>query len=118
MTPSKETRRAEGRDQPGRIPGEREKGRTQSRTTLPSGLARVDAAACRAVQTRFTALLHHVDVEALERAFWRQTRRASAGVDVMAATLSEWRDAFLFQDAIASSVNHIVKLPRPRRLAS
>ena len=81
MTPSKETRRAEGRGQPGRIPGEREKGRTRSRVTLPSGLARVNATAREAVQTRFTALLHHVDVEALERAFWRQKRRASAGVD-------------------------------------
>ncbi len=81
MTPSKETRRVEGRGQPGRIPGEREKGRTRSRVTLPSGLARVNATAREAVQTRFTALLHHVDVEALERAFWRQKRRASAGVD-------------------------------------
>jgi len=81
MTPSKETRRVEGRGQPGRIPGEREKGRTRSRVTLPSGLARVNATARGAVQTRFTALLHHVDVEALERAFWRQKRRASAGVD-------------------------------------
>ncbi len=34
-----------------------------------------------AVQTRFTALLHHVDIEALERAFRRQKRQASAGVD-------------------------------------
>ena len=81
MTPSKETRRAEGRGQPGRIPGEQGRGRTLSRISLPSGLARVNAAACGAVQTRFTALLHHVDVEALERAFWRQKRRASAGVD-------------------------------------
>ena len=41
----------------------------------------MNAAALAAVQTRFTALLHHLDVEALERAFWRQKRRASAGVD-------------------------------------
>jgi retron-type reverse transcriptase len=34
-----------------------------------------------AVQTRFTALLHHVDVEALERASRRQKRQASAGVE-------------------------------------
>lgn len=81
MTPSKETRRAEGRGQPGRIPGELGKGRTQSRITLPSGLARVNAAAHGAVQTQFAALLHHIDVDALERAFWRQKRRASAGVD-------------------------------------
>jgi hypothetical protein len=41
----------------------------------------VNAAARSAVQTRFTALLHHVDVDALERAFRRQKRQASAGVD-------------------------------------
>ncbi|MER8448391.1 group II intron reverse transcriptase/maturase, partial [Mesorhizobium sp. M1066] len=34
-------------------------------------------------QTRFTALLHHVDEEALYRAFRRQKRQASAGVDGM-----------------------------------
>lgn len=81
MTPSKETRRAEGRDQPGRNPSEKGRGRTQSRVALPSNLARVNAAARSAVQTRFTALLHHVDVAALERAFRRQKRQASAGVD-------------------------------------
>ncbi|HUZ74142.1 MAG TPA: group II intron reverse transcriptase/maturase, partial [Stellaceae bacterium] len=41
----------------------------------------MNAAARSAVQTPFTALLHHVDVVALERAFRRQKRRASAGVD-------------------------------------
>ncbi|MEC5325900.1 group II intron reverse transcriptase/maturase, partial [Aurantimonas sp. A3-2-R12] len=41
----------------------------------------MNAAACSAVQTRFTALLHHVDIEALGRAFRRQKRQASAGVD-------------------------------------
>src|ERR671911_868579 len=83
MTPSKDTRRAEGRDQPGRSPREGGRVRTQSRAALPFNLARVNAAAHAAVQTRFTALLHHVDVEALERAFRRQKRRASAGVDGM-----------------------------------
>jgi len=48
---------------------------------LPSHLARVNAAARRADRTRFTALLHHVDVAALERALRRQKRQASAGVD-------------------------------------
>jgi group II intron reverse transcriptase/maturase len=41
----------------------------------------VNAAARKAAHARFTALLHHVDIEALERAFRRQKRRASAGVD-------------------------------------
>ncbi len=44
-------------------------------------LQRVNAVARRSGQTRFTALLHHVDVEALERAFKRQRRGASPGVD-------------------------------------
>ena len=83
MTPSKETRRAEGRGQPGRNPGEGARVRTQSRVVLPSDLARVNAAARTAVQTRFTALLHHVDIAALERAFRRQRRQASAGIDGM-----------------------------------
>jgi RNA-directed DNA polymerase len=81
MTPSKETKRAAGRSQPGRSPGERGEVRTQSRVTWPSILARVNAAARKAAQTRFTALLHHVDVAALDRAFRRQKQRASAGVD-------------------------------------
>src|SRR6202165_6217025 len=81
MTQSKETRRAEGRGQPGRNPGEGTRVRTQSRAALPSNLARVNAAARMAVPTRFTALLHHVDIAALERAFRRQRRAASPGID-------------------------------------
>ena len=81
MTPPKETKRAEGRGQPGRNPGEGNRARTQSRVTLPPNLARVNAAARTAVRTRFTALLHHVNVTALERAFRRQRRQASAVID-------------------------------------
>lgn len=81
MTPLKETRRAEGRGQPEGIPRETARVRTQSRVALPPNLARVNAAARRAVHTRFTALLHHVDEAALERAFRRQRRQASVGVD-------------------------------------
>ena len=89
MTPSKETRRAEGRGQPGRNLGEGSRVRTQSRVALPSNLARVNAAARRAVQTRFTALLHHVDITALERAFRRQRRQASAGIDGLTVAMYE-----------------------------
>jgi RNA-directed DNA polymerase len=81
MTPSKVTRRAEGRGQLGGIPSEGGRVRTQSRVALPTNLARVNAAARAAGQARFTALLHHVDVEALQRAFRGQKRQASAGVD-------------------------------------
>ena len=83
MKPSKETRCAEGRDQPGGISRAEARVRTQSRAALPPNLARVNAAAQQAAQTRFTALLHHVDIAALERAFRRQKRLASAGVDGM-----------------------------------
>ena len=89
MKPSKETRRAEGRDQPGGIPRVEARVRTQSRAALPPNLARVNAAAQQAAQTRFTALLHHVDIAALERAFRRQKRLASAGVDGMTVAAYE-----------------------------
>jgi RNA-directed DNA polymerase len=56
---------------------------------LPPNLARVNAAARQAAQTRFTALLHHVDIAALERAFRRQKRLASAGVDGMTVAAYE-----------------------------
>jgi RNA-directed DNA polymerase len=89
MTPPKETRRAEGRGWPeGSL--RREAGvRTQSRVTVPPALARVNAAAVKAAQTRFTALLHHVDIAALERAFRRQKRQASAGIDGMTVAMYE-----------------------------
>jgi RNA-directed DNA polymerase len=83
MTLSKETRCAEGRDRPEGDPGAEAGGRTLSRIAYPPNLARANAAARRAVHTRFTALLHHVDLAALERAFRRQRRQASAGVDGM-----------------------------------
>ena len=41
----------------------------------------MNEAARRSGQTRFTALLHHVDVAALEKAFRRQRRAASPGID-------------------------------------
>ena len=79
----------EGRDQPGESPRERARGRTRSRRTLPPNLARVNAAAQRADQTQFTALLHHVDRAALGRAFRRQKRQASAGVDGITVQMYE-----------------------------
>jgi hypothetical protein len=56
---------------------------------LPPNLARVNAAAGKAAQTRFTALLHHVDTGALERAFRRQKRQASAGIDGVTVVMYE-----------------------------
>lgn len=73
----------EGRGQPEGISRERVRVRTQSRAALQPHLARVNMAARQAAQTRFTSLLHHVDEMALYRAFRRQKRQASAGVDGM-----------------------------------
>jgi RNA-directed DNA polymerase len=81
MMPPKETRCAEGRGRPEAEPRENAKVRTQRRVTLPAKLARVNEAARRDKSTRFTALLHHVDVSALERAFGRLKRNAAPGVD-------------------------------------
>lgn len=72
---------AEGRSQLGGITPKAAKGQTQRWQPLLPHLQRVNAAARRSGQTRFTALLHHVDVAALERAFKRQRRAASPGVD-------------------------------------
>lgn len=71
----------EGRD---RLEGTRQetaKGQTQSWRPLLPHLLRVNVAAKKSSQTRFTALLHHVDLAALQRAFQRQRRGASPGVD-------------------------------------
>ena len=81
MTPPKETRRAEGRGWPGGSLQGEAKVRTQGRGALPPNLMRVNEAARRDKRTRFTALLHHVDVAALERAFRRVKRSAAPGVD-------------------------------------
>jgi RNA-directed DNA polymerase len=71
----------EGRGRPEDGLSERTEDRTQSRKLLPPSLARVHEAASRDKRTRFTALLHHVNVEALGRAFGRLKRGAAAGVD-------------------------------------
>jgi RNA-directed DNA polymerase len=72
---------AEGRRRPGRIPLRSTLDRTQGRATQRERLQRVNDLAKRDKRVRFTALLHHVDVHALRRAFARLKRGASAGVD-------------------------------------
>ena len=66
------------------------KGQTRRWQPLQPNLARVNEAARRSGQTRFTALLHHVDVAALERAFRRQRRAASSGIDRVTVEDYEW----------------------------
>lgn len=71
----------EGRGRPEGILHGKARVRTQSRVALPPHLVRVNEAARCDRETRFTALLHHLDVAALARAFRRLKRSASAGVD-------------------------------------
>jgi RNA-directed DNA polymerase len=80
---AKETSPPEERPRPEDDPSEQARDRTLGRASLPAGLDRVQVAARRSRHTRFTALLHHVDEAALLRAFQRQRRAASAGVDGM-----------------------------------
>jgi group II intron reverse transcriptase/maturase len=62
---------------------------TQRSTVRLPHLQRINVAARRAAKTRFTALLHHVDEAALLRAFLRQKRSASAGIDGMTFAMYE-----------------------------
>ena len=78
---AKATSCTEGRPRAQGIPEEVARDRTQSRITPTAGLLRVKEAAARSRQTRFTALLHHVDEAALKRSFRRQRRTAAPGVD-------------------------------------
>ena len=88
---TKATSRPEGGPRLVRNPDEKLGDRTQGRTYLPDHLIRVNDAAKRSRQTRFTALLHHIDVEALERAFRRLRRKAAPGVDGMTVEIYEGR---------------------------
>ena len=71
----------EKRNRPGETTREAAEGQIQGWLPSQPSLQRVNAAARQSGQVRFTALLHHVDVAALERAFKRMRRAASAGVD-------------------------------------
>ncbi len=81
LIPPKETRREEGRSRPEETPNKEGGSRTQGRDYLPPNLARVNEAARKSRRSRFTALMHHVDLDALTRAFGRQKRSAAPGVD-------------------------------------
>lgn len=80
---AKATSRPEGRPRQVGNSAERERVRTQGRSNLPPNLMRVNEVAKRYRQCRFTALLHHVDEEALARAYRRLRRAAAPGVDGM-----------------------------------
>ena len=71
----------EGRDLAKGNTGEQTAPRTQSRTGAPHALDRVREVATRNKRIRFTALLHHVDVDRLRAAFLALKKQAAAGVD-------------------------------------
>jgi RNA-directed DNA polymerase len=55
--------------------------RTPSRGSVPMGLERVRVRARLDKKERFTALLHHVDVDLLRSSFLALKRKAAPGVD-------------------------------------
>jgi retron-type reverse transcriptase len=57
--------------------------RTQSRTSAPSALDHVREAARRNKDAKFTALFHHITLDALHRVFPSLKRKAAAGVDAV-----------------------------------
>ena len=71
----------EGRSQVQEKPSQMARVRTQGRIALQPNLIRVNEAAKKDKKTRFTALMHHVNLESLKRAFHGLRRDASAGVD-------------------------------------
>ena len=85
----KRTNEAEGAASESVEPRERAKGntgqdrmrRTLSRGSVLPGLDRVRERARQQKKERFTALLHHVDIEMLRSAFFSLQRDAAAGID-------------------------------------
>lgn len=61
--------------------------RTQTRARVTQALDRVRQAARQRKKEQFTALLHHINVDALRLAFYALKRKAAAGVDGM-----RWED--------------------------
>jgi len=55
--------------------------RTQSRVATSSGLLSVRQAAHARKDVRFSALLHHIDVELLEQSYFALKRKAAPGID-------------------------------------
>jgi RNA-directed DNA polymerase len=71
----------EGRGPASRNTSQDNAARTQRRTPAPNGLARVREAARRKRKGRLSALLHHVNVDRLRKAFESLNKKAAAGID-------------------------------------
>src|SRR5919197_2255251 len=61
--------------------------RTSSRESVTQGLERIRQRAKEKGKAKFTALLHHINVEHLEASFFELKENAAAGVDALT-----WRD--------------------------
>ena len=71
----------EGRTSPKGNGGQTAAVRTQSRVAASNGLAAVRQAARQSKGVRFTALLHHLTIELLERSYFALKRNAAPGID-------------------------------------
>ena len=71
----------EGRTSPKGNGGQTAAVRTQSRAAASIGLAAVRQAARQSRNVRFTALLHHIDIELLERSYFALKRNSAPGID-------------------------------------
>ncbi len=65
--------------------------RTQTRERVTQALNRVRQAARQRKKERFTALLHHVNVDTLSTAFYALKRKAAAGVDGVTWRSQLWK---------------------------
>ena len=111
---AKDTSRTEGRPQPQGSPSETQPVQTQRWSPRHARLVRVNDAAIRSRQTRFTALFHHLTRETLEREFRRLRRTAAPGVDGMTAADYE-RDLEANLSALHARVQANQYRPRPAR---
>src|SRR6266511_4034031 len=111
--PANKAARAAAESVEGRRPAE---GSTASKTRpgrraghgAPSALDRVREVAGRDKEARFTALLHHVDLDRLRAAYWAISPKAAAGVDgVTWAAWGQDLEANLVQRAVVEVLNAV-----------
>ena len=106
----------EGRGRPKFMPRKTVAVETQGSTQMPPHLLRISMAAKKSAKTRFTSLLHHVDEAALLRAFLRQKRNASAGVDGTTVAVYE-NDLAINMRGLHARIHAGLYRPKPVRRA-
>lgn len=106
----------EGRGRPKFMPQETVAVGTQGSTHMPPHLLRISMAARKSAKTRFTSLLHHVNEAALLRAFLRQKRNASAGIDGTTVAMYE-KDLAINLRGLHARIHAGLYRPKPVRQA-